>query len=193
MQDVVSGANRIGRVGAEPMRVASASFGAARLPGREVLRAAPDHLVRLAGSLERIPAERKAELGKRLLRAGRRPTELPQRWWALGRLGTRVPFHGQVQDIVPAEQAAAWMEEILRLDWKQVEPAPFAATQLSRMSGDRERDLDEALRRRVVERLRAAKAPPKWIAMVEEVTELDSTDASLVFGESLPPGLRLVS
>lgn len=61
------------------------------------------------------------------------------------------------------------------------------------MSGDRERDLDDALRRRVVERLRAAKAPPKWIAMVEEVTELDSTDASLVFGESLPPGLRLVS
>jgi molecular chaperone DnaK (HSP70) len=165
----------------------------AKRGGKNAKAAAPDHLVRLAGSLGRIPAERKAELGKRLLRAGRRPTDLPQRWWALGRLGTRVPFHGQVQDIVPAEQAAAWMEEILRLDWKQAEPALFAATQLSRMSGDRERDLDDALRRRVVERLRAAKAPPKWIAMVEEVTELDSTDASLVFGESLPPGLRLVS
>jgi hypothetical protein len=31
------------------------------------------------------------------------------------------------------------------------------------------------------------------MAMVEAVTELDSADESLVFGESLPPGLRLVS
>jgi len=64
---------------------------------------------------------------------------------------------------------------------------------LARLSGDRERDLTPDLRERVVERLRKDKAPPKWMAMVDAVTELDSADESLVFGESLPPGLRLVS
>jgi hypothetical protein len=45
----------------------------------------------------------------------------------------------------------------------------------------------------VVERLRKEKASGKWIAMIQAVTALDSADESLLLGESLPPGLRLVS
>ena len=152
-----------------------------------------DDMVRLVAGLERIPAERKARLGERLLRAGRRPTDSPQRWWALGRLGARVPFYGSVHDVVPRDLARAWLEQVLELDWRTVDPAAFAAAQLARVSGDRERDLDQAVRERVVERLNKEKAPQKWIAMVQAVTELDSADESLIFGESLPPGLRLVS
>ena len=63
---------------------------------------------------------------------------------------------------------------------------------LSRVSGDRERDLDEALRARVAQHLRAAKAPSSWVGMVEQFTELDETSEQLAFGESLPPGLRLL-
>jgi hypothetical protein len=151
-----------------------------------------DDLVRLAAGLERLPAERKARLGERLLRAGRRPTDAAPRWGALGRLGARVPFYGSVHDVVGRDVARAWLEHLLELDWRSVEPAAFAATQLARLSGDRERDLDAALRERVVERLSKAKAPAKWIAMVQAVTELDSAEESLIFGESLPPGLRLV-
>ncbi|MGB2683234.1 MAG: hypothetical protein WBE39_18225, partial [Candidatus Competibacter sp.] len=71
--------------------------------------------------------------------------------------------------------------------------APFAAALLARLSGDRERDLDDGWRARVLERLRAAKAPASWLRMVEEVADLDETDAGRVFGEALPPGLRLVA
>lgn len=152
-----------------------------------------DDMVRLVAGLERLPADSKARFGELLLRAGRRPTDSTQRWWALGRLGARVPFHGSIHDVVPRDLARAWLEQVLMLDWQSVEPAAFAATQLARLSGDRERDLNPDMRERVVERLRKEKAPQKWIAMVQAVTELDSADESLIFGESLPPGLRLVS
>ncbi len=115
-----------------------------------------DHLVRLVATLERLPAARKAQLGQRLLEGGRRPGDSPQRWWALGRLGARVPFHGHAHEVVPREVAAAWLEQVLALDWA------------------------------------AVAAPATWATLVEQGADLDSADQSLVFGESLPPGLRLV-
>jgi hypothetical protein len=150
-------------------------------------------MVRLVAGLERLPAERKASLGEWLVGSGRRSTDAPQRWWALGRLGARVPFHGSVHDVVRRDFALAWLEQLLALDWQAVTPAAFAAAQLARLSGDRERDIPLDVRELVIERLRKEKAPVKWVAMLQTVTELDSADASLVFGESLPPGLRLVS
>jgi hypothetical protein len=155
--------------------------------------AAYDDMVRLAGGLERLPPDRKTRLGELLLRLGRRPADLPQRWWALGRLGARVPFHGSVHDVVPRDVARAWLEQVLELDWKTVAPAAFAAVQLARLSGDRERDLSPEMLGQVVEALRRHRAPETWITMLQAVTELDGADESLVFGEALPPGLRLVS
>jgi hypothetical protein len=151
-----------------------------------------DHLIRLVAALERLPPERKVQIGEWLLGAARKPADVPQRWWGLGRLGARVPFHGSIHDVVSPEVAGAWLEQVLALDWQAVAPAAFAATQLARLSGDRERDLPPGLRERAIERLRKEKAPQKWIAMLETVTDLDSADQSLAFGESLPPGLRLV-
>ncbi len=155
-----------------------------RLPGIE-------DMARLAGVLERLPAARKLELGELLLARLARKGESPQLWWAVGRLATRVPVYGSAHDVVPATAAAAWLERVLALDWKTVAPAAFAATLLTRLSGDRQRDLDDTTRARVIQRLRAAKAPAGWLRMVEEVVELDEVDAGRVFGEALPPGLRL--
>jgi hypothetical protein len=73
-----------------------------------------------------------------------------------------------------------------------VEPAAFAATLLARLSGDRERDLPAELRNQVVQKLHAAKAPVSWIQQVEAVIELDEADEKRVFGEALPPGLRVM-
>ncbi|HNW78090.1 MAG TPA: molecular chaperone DnaK, partial [Candidatus Competibacteraceae bacterium] len=148
---------------------------------------------RLAAVLERVPATRKVELGEQVLARLARKGESAQLWWAVGRLGTRVPVYGSAHDVVPAATAAVWLERLLALDWKVVAPAAFSATLLGRCSGDRERDLDEVQRLRVVQRLRAVKAPPSWLRMIEECVELDEADASRVFGEALPPGLRLMA
>lgn len=151
-----------------------------------------EDMARLAGVLERLPAARKLELGQVLLARLARKDESPQLWWAVGRLGARVPAYGSAHDVVPVTAVTAWLERVLALDWRTVAPAAFAATLLARLSGDRERDLDEVLRTQVLQRLRAAKAPVSWLRMVQEVAELDEADTGRVFGEALPPGLRLV-
>ncbi len=156
-----------------------------RIPGIE-------DMARLAGVLERLPATRKIELGELLLARLARKEESPQLWWALGRLGTRMPAYGSAHDVVPAAIAINWLERLLGLDWRTVAPAAFAATLLARHSGDRERDLEAALRAKVIQRLQASKAPTSWQRLVQEVVELDDADAGRVFGETLPPGLRLV-
>jgi hypothetical protein len=151
-----------------------------------------DDMVRLAGSLERLPSARKAQLGGWLIERLATPGESPQAWWAIGRIGARVPFYGSAHEVVPRDAAAQWIERVLTLDWRAVEPAPFAATLLARASGDRERDLDGALREKVAARLEAAAAPATWSRMVREPTRLAAADERRIFGESLPSGLRLL-
>ncbi len=151
-----------------------------------------EDMARLAAVLERLPAARKTELGELLLARLARKGASPQLWWAVGRLGTRIPVYGSAHDVAPTAAAAIWLERVLELDWKAVAPAAFAATLLARASGDRERDVNENLRARVLQRLRIAKAPTSWLRMVMEVVELDEADAGRVFGETMPPGLRLV-
>ncbi len=151
-----------------------------------------DNMVRLVGGLERIHYEHKIEAGEWLLERLKSPSESIQTWWAVGRLGARVPFYGSASNVIPRAVAAQWLEQALKQNWRETEPAGFAATLLARMSGDRERDLDEGLRKLVVEKLHAAGASPTWIFMVEQLAELGEADEKQVFGESLPPGLRLI-
>jgi molecular chaperone DnaK (HSP70) len=149
-------------------------------------------MLRLVASLERIPVERKIELGEALLVRLQRPSENHQGWWAIGRFGARRPFYGSAHSVVPPEIATRWLDTILALDWKKVEPAMFAAVQIARMTGDRSRDLAVDMREAVARRLEATHAAPAWGAMVREVVMLDTADTGRVFGESMPAGLKLV-
>ena len=152
-----------------------------------------DDMVRLAAMLEQLPGAHRADTGRWVLERLQRPNENPQTWWALGRLGARVPLYGSAHTVVPADVASEWLQVLLALDWKTVEPAAFAATQIARMSGDRARDLAPELREAVARRLSALRAPPSWAAMVREAVQLDEADQKRSFGEALPPGLRLVA
>jgi molecular chaperone DnaK (HSP70) len=152
-----------------------------------------EDMVRLAAVLERLPAATKTELGGWLLQRLSKSSEPAESWWALGRVGTRVPFHGSSHNVVPRATAEDWLEKALARDFRK-EPHPgFAAALLARMSGDRERDIDPALRQRVIDKLRAGKVPESWIAMVSEVKELSEADEKRIFGEALPPGLKLIA
>ena len=152
-----------------------------------------DDMVRLAAALEHISAERKAELGDWLIERLAQKQASAQTWWALGRLGTRVPFHGSAHNVVARATASEWLEQLLALDWKTVQAAAFAGTLIARRSGDRERDLDPAWSEQIAARLKAIHAPDSWLSMVTEITQLDHHDEQRVFGETLPPGLRLVA
>ncbi len=150
-------------------------------------------MIRVQASLERIAVERKIQLAEQLFERLRKPSENPQTWWAIGRIGARRPFYGSAHTVVPSDVARQWLDAVLALDWKKVEPAAFAAVQLSRLTGDRSRDLPEDARAAVIRRLEAVGATPSWIRMVREVVALDEADTGRVFGESLPAGLKLLT
>ncbi|RDT02641.1 molecular chaperone DnaK, partial [Burkholderia contaminans] len=153
----------------------------------------PADMTRLSASLERLPVERKVELAERLIAQLQKPGERALCAWALGRIGARRPFYGSAHSVVPAEIANGWLDALFALDWKQVEPAAFAAAQIARMTGDRSRDLPDDTREAVIKRLSAANASAAWIDMVREAIAFDEADTVRVFGETLPAGLKLLA
>jgi hypothetical protein len=161
-----------------------------RLPA--AIAGSHDDMLRLVASLERLPIERKVEVGDWLLERLRKASEKPLGWWALGRLGARQSLYGSAHQVVPPEVAGRWLEAVLASDWKKVEPAAFAATQIARLTGDRTRDLPEDAREATLARLATINASASWVAQVRTVIELDKADERRAFGESLPAGLRLI-
>jgi hypothetical protein len=151
-----------------------------------------DDMLRLAASLERIPAAYKVEIGDWMTEQLQTAPDQRLMLWALSRVAARVPAYGSAHEVVPPEAASAWVEWLLSLDWRRIEPAAFAAAHIARLTGDRSRDLPDALREQVAARLQAAHAAPAWVAMVREVVSLDEADERRVLGDSLPPGLRLL-
>jgi molecular chaperone DnaK (HSP70) len=175
-----------------------------------------EDMLRLGASLERIPGNYKAEIGAWMLDQLQKSTRAASKaaanktrsgaadlakaeaaqgrfLWGLSRVGARQPFHGSAHDVVDAAIVEQWLNEVLSLDWKKVEPAGFAAAHLARMTGDRSRDINDALRAEVLRRLQAVGAPANWSAMVREVVQLDQADEKRMLGDALPPGLKLLS
>ena len=147
---------------------------------------------RCVASMERIPAKQKAELGDVLLALIEKKKVGEQSLWALGRLGARVPLYGPVEGVVSKARAEKWLERLLALEWKG-EASALAAAELARASGDRARDLDEAQRRRLAERLRQSADGERLARLVLEPTAREALEERLAFGDSLPSGLRLVA
>ncbi|KQP35284.1 Hsp70 family protein [Pseudorhodoferax sp. Leaf274] len=152
-----------------------------------------DELLRMAASFERISPAHKTQFGHWLLQR-LKCGATAELWWALGRLGARQPLYASVHHVLPPATAQDWLAQVAAIapDWARNEAAAFAVAQIAQATGDRARDLPEALRLQIVAQLQAAHAAPSWAAMVREVTVLDEADQRRVFGEALPPGLVLL-
>ena len=159
---------------------------------KQVKKRGYEDMVRLAAVLERLPVDKKIQLGEWFLKRLQKSSEPQQTWWALGRIGSRVPFHGSSHHVISAETAVLWLKQLMEKDWKKNPQVGFAATLISRNSGDRVRDIDEDLRAKVIAQLKLSKAPSSWVAMVEEFKQLDEKEEKQIFGEALPPGLKLL-
>ncbi|MEC4722552.1 Hsp70 family protein [Noviherbaspirillum sp. CPCC 100848] len=161
-----------------------------------------DDMLRLAGSLERIPASYKTEIGDWLLGLLDKSMPLQRNatppsdsliLWTLARIGARRPFQGAAHEVVAPDIAAPWLERLLALDWKRVDGAALAAAHIARSTGDRVRDVPADLRGRVVQRLKSSGASPSWADMVEQTVDLDEVSQRGFLGDSLPPGLKLIA
>lgn len=143
------------------------------------------------GSCERLPAQTKADLGGELVRLTEKGKASDQEIWALSRLGARALLSGPANCVVRPETAAAWIERLLRGEWRKPETLAFAVLQMARYTGDRTRDLDEELRRRVAERLAPLPTGQRWSQQVLEVVVLEAKEQARILDESLPAGLQI--
>lgn len=167
---------------------------AARQPAvaKQLKNRSYDDMLRLAAVLERLPVCDKVQLVEWMLARLQKSGESVQTWWAVGRIAARVPFYGSQHTVIAAPVVSIWLMQLMALDWRKTPQAGFAATLMARMSNDRVRDIESGLRAGIVEKLKLSKAPASWVAMVETYRELDETEEKQMFGEALPPGLKLI-
>ncbi|MEJ2765708.1 Hsp70 family protein [Photobacterium sp. MCCC 1A19761] len=151
-----------------------------------------EDMVRLAASLEHLPFEKKLQLIEWLFGRLQKPQHAQAHWWAIGRIASRSPFYGSAHNLLTPQHVAYCLPELMNWDWRKEPYIAFAAVMMSRMTGDRTLDLDDANRQAVIDKLKASKAPESWIQMVSEVKVLTEDETKRVFGDALPTGLRLL-
>jgi molecular chaperone DnaK (HSP70) len=146
---------------------------------------------RLIASLEHLSGTTRSSLGQELLAKIRKEPGDAIWPWTLGRLGARIPLYGPQHSVVAAEIAGDWLKVLLDVS-KFATIAPAIAL-IARRTDDRSRDIDEAIRDQAISRLMALGIPEDTISVLSNYVPPERADAVRSFGESLPPGLRLVS
>jgi molecular chaperone DnaK (HSP70) len=147
---------------------------------------------RLLASLEQLLAGTRALLGNELLAKIKREPGDAIWLWSLGRLGARIPLYGPLHSVVAAEIAGEWLKTLLELSTFTAVTAS-AIVLIARRIDDRSREIDEPIRQQAISRLLALGSAEETIQLLSKYVPPERVDAVRSFGESLPPGLQLVS
>jgi hypothetical protein len=148
----------------------------------------------MLANLERLPANTKADLGRRLLKSLLKGKPASRELWSLSRFGARRPMYGPVDRVVAPEDAAAWADKLLAS-----QPAPGDAMArtlvlLTERTGDRARDVDDAVRARVDAWLGSLDNAARFRDLLNNPESVyRAAEEAYIFGESLPAGLVLTS
>ncbi|MCK8603892.1 Hsp70 family protein [Desulfoferrobacter suflitae] len=146
----------------------------------------------MLANFERLPADKKAQLGDTLVTGMDRKKPRPQELWAVGRFGARIPLYGPLDQVVHSRQAVKWLDSLLSMNLTPSEPLARTLIQLARLTGDRERDIPEEKRDYLAGWLDQLPQASRFRQMLTHPeTMLQSREQDWVFGESLPAGLVL--
>ncbi len=152
-------------------------------------------ILRVVGSLERLPANHRAKLGDEIIRRLEVPKarEDGTHLWAVARLGARVPLYGPLDCVVSPAKVREWLGSLLAwTGWPEPEKVAFSLAQLGRRTGDRTRDLDDATRDKLAAVLRTLPGGDRAVALVEQVVALEAREELVAFGDTLPAGLHII-
>jgi molecular chaperone DnaK (HSP70) len=147
---------------------------------------------RLVASLEHLLAGTRALLGDELVAKIRKNPGDAIWLWSLARLGARIPLYGPLHSVVSAEIAGEWLKVLLGLS-PFTEVTGSAIVLIARRTGDRSRDIDDAIREQAISRLVALGIAEETIQLLSKYVPPEQSDAVRSLGESLPPGLQVVS
>jgi hypothetical protein len=159
---------------------------------------ASDELVRLAGSLELIPYETKAELIRCFVDivvtlAGARRHCAPY-LAALGLLLNRTPLYAGPETVVSPDLVEHAYLSFHRFDWTAPELIDLQTVFLraARVVDDRRLDVPMPLRGQIASKMEKSGVPTLQTAKIKGFIPVGRSDRASLYDESLPPGLILV-
>ena len=146
-----------------------------------------------AAALERVAVSTKIKLGEQIVDRIERKKELGRSrdYWALSRIGARLPLYGPLDMVIPRNTIEDWIERLMRSPWQAPQHLGYALAQLGRKTGDRAYDADDTLTDQLIDKLKQHDQEKKYIQMLTEPTLRTDTEQKQAFGESLPEGLIL--
>lgn len=148
---------------------------------------------RMLGSFERLPLQMKIEIAELALATLEERDSKPIEsalLWTIGRIGARQPFYGPLNGVIPTKKVEDWIHQLM-IPKKSSTERRFAVVQMSRLMGDRYRDINSELRQRIVAWLIEHTSTAHFIELVQTGGQLGSRETEMAFGESLPVGLVL--
>jgi molecular chaperone DnaK (HSP70) len=159
-------------------------------------KASPE-LVRLAGALELLSHEAKAELIRAFVATAaplaRDGQHCAPYLAALGHLLSRAPLHAGPESVVAPDLVEQAYDAFRSLDWTGPELADMQPLFLraARCVGDRSLDLPQRMRDQIAGKLENAGVPAQRTAKLRAYMPLGRADRAGLYDESLPPGLVL--
>ena len=159
-------------------------------------RASPE-LVRLAGSLERLPREMKVDLIRTFIAQVLQRAEAKQHCApylaALGLLLNRAPLYAGPETVVVPEFVARAYTAFQHFNWSEPELSELHNLFLraARVVDDRYLDVPKSLRNQIARQLESAGLAPTRTTTIKAFTPVGRIDRTTLYGEALPPGLVL--
>ena len=174
------------RSGKTANQKASPMFPKSLKPGEDV------ELWMTLASFEWLAADAKVEIGRQLLAKARKRRPTPRELWALSRLGSRRPVYGSLDRVVPAAEAAAWLDVLLSLQLEASDHVAYCLVLLAQRTGDRARDVADETRARVAGWLERQAGSGRFAELLTNPeSRLDQHEQDWLLGEALPAGLVL--
>jgi hypothetical protein len=157
----------------------------------------PPELIRLAGSLERIPNETKTELANLFIdtasELAREKKHCAPYLAALGFILSRAPLYAGPETVVSPDLVGRAYETFRSFDWAAPELAEVQTLFLraARVVGNRSFDLPKAVRHQIAADLEKSGVALQKTGKLKEFTPVGRSERISLHDESLPPGLIL--
>ena len=154
-------------------------------------------LIRLAGSLERIPQSVKEELADQFMRSAQDLADKGEHCApylvALGLLLNRAPLYAGIEEVLAPDHVESAYEALCHLDWAEPELVETQTLFLraARVTNHAAIDLPRSLREKIASKLEKAGVAPLKVERIRRFAPVERADRASLFGESLPPGLIL--
>ena len=154
-------------------------------------------LIRLAGSLERMPQALKQQLAAQFIKSAQDLADKEEHCApylvALGLLLNRTPLYADIEDILSPDHVERAFEALCHLDWTEPElvEAQTLFLRAARVTNHAAVDLSRSLRDKIAFKLEKAGVASVKVERIRRFVPIERADRASLFGESLPPGLIL--